>query len=385
MLTSKIIDSFYTRVKNVLDDKKNANSFIQIVSNYVDRNSENLSATGPTKQIIFSDMDRDNVFKLFNLDPHSISTIAKTVPDIARSVNANNPFNLLLVMIIRYFRITKNDNGRKAAYIYLILSMYPSIFTKYFKYEPNEQIMMYTISNLSNKYKFKQNGTLIGTLTETATVADEHFAKDIIRGNDKDLADYIMSVKTRLNALIKNICAEFMKQHKAGNYLNYEEDNTDEENFKVSDNNSFIIKRVSDAVTLKLHINGPDSRIVQVSAKMCEVSLNDLRNTVDKMCKDKTNSAQIKEVISAILYDFLFEGKHTQEAINSSEFIVYSLETYKKSNTINTNIVKIKEVLDAWLRQYSVRYTKTNRVSTLNNFRKALYMFFIFTIQKTKA
>ena len=323
------------------------------------------------------------IYDLFGIDPDAIKKVAKTVPELTRSVNASDPFNIIMVLIIRYFRISKDKVNLKNAYTHLILSMYPSIHYKYFKYEPNEQIMNYTISNLSNKYKFKQSGNLLIALTDTASVADEHFEKAILRCNDKDIADYIMSFKTRINALIKNICAEYMKNHSKGNYLNYEEDNNDEDNFKVADNNSFLIKRVSDAVMLNLSIKGPDSKIIHIVSKMNEVSISDLRNTLDKLCKDKKNMEDIREVVYSIMYDFLFTGNHDQASINSTEFLIYSLETYKKSNTTNTNVVKIKNILDKWLSMYSETYAKTNRIATMNTFRKSLYMFFIFTIQKT--
>ena len=158
---------------------------------------------------------------------------------------------------------------------------------------------------------------------------------------------------------------------------------------------------------LNLSIKGPDSKIIHIVSKMNEVSISDLRNTLDKLCKDKKNMEDIREVVYSIMYDFLFTGNHDQASINSTEFLIYSiqelntkypdslaskdwtlyglsgLETYKKSNTTNTNVVKIKNILDKWLSMYSETYAKTNRIATMNTFRKSLYMFFIFTIQKT--
>lgn len=383
MITTKLVDTFYGVINNTFKNKANVAKYTKIFGDYVDSNTEKLSTIGPLKRTLFTDTDRGRIYDLFGIDPDAIKKIAKSVPELSRSVNASDPFNIIMVLIIRYFRINKDKINLKNAYTHLILSMYPSIHYKYFKYEPNEQIMNYTISNLSNKYKFKQSGNLLITLADTATVADEHFEKAIIRCNDKDIADYIMSFKTRINALIKNICAEYMKNHSSGNYLNYEEDNNDEDNFRVADNNSFLIKRVSDAVILNLSIKGPDSKIITIVSKMNEVSISDLRNTLEKLCKEKKNMEEIRQIVYAIMYDFLFTGQHDKTAINSTEFLIYSLETYKKSNTSNTNIVKIKNVLDKWLSQYSETYAKTNRIATLNTFRKSLYMFFIFTIQKT--
>ena len=51
------------------------------------------------------------------------------------------------------------------------------------------------------------------------------------------------------------------------------------------------------------------------------------------------------------------------------------------NNTNNKNINEVKKVLEKWLNMYSEKYKKSNRVATLNNFKKALFTFFIFTIQ----
>lgn len=383
-MTNIVVSAFGSQIANKLKDKATCNSLIRIISSYIDRNTEKLSTTGPVKQTTFSNGDKENIYNLFGMNEKSIEIIAKKSVELSRGVNTANPFNILMTLIIRECHIKNLMNERKSCAVYLILSMYPSIFKKYFKFEPNDRIMAYTINQLSNKYKMKQMGTVLATLIDTVTICDNHYSQHLKRGTDKDIADYISAIKTRLNALIKNICGEFMKQHDSGKYMNYEVDNEDEENFSTADSNSFMIERITNAVVLELSVHGPDMKIVTIAAKLCQVSVNDLRTTVTKMCKDSKNRAEIKEVTSAILYDFLFDGENAKEDIYSSKFIVYCLNTYKKSNTVNTNIVKIKNILDRWLEEYSTAYKKSNMVSTLNLFRKGLYMFFVFTIQKQK-
>ena len=383
-MTKIVVDTFGSQISRKLQDKSVCNQLIKIVSSYVDRNTEKLSTTGPVKQTTFSAGDRDNIYNLFGLNEKTIELTSKKSADLSRGVNTANPFNIAMTLIIRECHIRKLVNERKSCAVYLILSMYPSIFKKYFKFEPNDRIMAYTINNLSNKYKVKQMGTILAALIDTVTILDNHYSSHLIRGTDKDIADYIAAVKTRLNALIKNICNEFMKQHDSGKYMNYEIDNEDEENFSTADSNSYMVERLSNAVVLDLSVRGPDMKVVTIAAKLNKVSINDLRTTVTKMCKDNKNRAQIKEVVSCILYDFLFDGENSKEDVYSSKFIVFSLNTYKKSNTNDSNIVKIKDILDAWLKEYSVAYKKSNMIGTLNLFRKALYMFFVFTIQKTK-
>jgi hypothetical protein len=117
---------------------------------------------------------------------------------------------------------------------------------------------------------------------------------------------------------------------------------------------------------------------------MNKVSVNDLRSTMNSICRDKENRPKIREIVSAILFEFLFTGQHTETEIYDMKFTLYSNVIYRRSNTTRSNIVKIKNILDFWLEQYSVAYKKSNLVSTMNLFRKALFMFFIFTIQQTR-
>lgn len=383
MITSVLTDGIYPRVNTVLSDKKHVDQFVQYVTRYVDRNSEKLSTIGPTKRVLFTDAERDNIFNLIGISRETIKTLVEQTDYIKGGTTPGDPFNIIMTMIIRYFRKNKMPKEQRAGIIYLTLSMYPSIHYKYFKYEPNEQIMEYTINNLSNKYKIKQTGTVLAALVETTVVSDEHYANALTRGNDKDIADYILSFKTRLNSLIKKICAEFMKQHKAGRYLNIEVDNNDPDNFMMADSNSYIITRISDAVSMQLSVSGPNMRLIQISAKLNQVSTNDLRNTIHNLCKDKSTTEDVKKVVSAILYLFLFDGNNRKEDLNGNKFLLFCMEVYKKSNTTDENIIMIKTLLDKWLNMYSTAYKKTNRVATVNSFRKALFTFFVFTIQRT--
>ena len=78
---------------------------------------------------------------------------------------------------------------------------------------------------------------------------------------------------------------------------------------------------------------------------------------------------------------FLTSSQNTAAEIRSNKFIIEALQIYKKANTSDKNINEIKSYLDKWLAAYSERYKKSNRVATLNSFRRALYTFFVFTIQ----
>lgn len=385
MITSVILANIYPKVEQAFTSKETQRKFSAIVASYVDRNVNRLSTAGPSKRTLFSDMERNKVYDLIDFDPKICKAIVKQSNYIKASWKiVNDPFNLVMMMILRYAKLNQLDQINQLAVTYLTLSMYPSLHYKYFKFEPNEAIMQYTINNLSNKFKVKQVGNILQALVDTTALADKTYDKNIRHANDKELTDYINAYKTRLNSLIKKIRDAFEKDYRSGNYMNTERDNEDENDFKTSDSNSLLIQRIVDQVVLKLSVNGPDSRIVDISAKMNQVSVNETRNTLNQLTQNKDESVNIRALCESILYLYLFNGENHVNDLNGSKFLTFCLAVYKKSNTNDENVIKVKSILDTWIEKYSETYRKTQRVATLNNFRRALYTFFIFTLQRTK-
>lgn len=385
MITSVILANIYPKVEQAFTSKETQRKFSAIVASYVDRNVNRLSTAGPSKRTLFSDMERNKVYDLINFDPKICKATVKQSNYIKASWKiVNDPFNLVMMMILRYAKLNKLDQINQLAVTYLTLSMYPSLHYKYFKFEPNEAIMQYTINNLSNKFKVKQVGNILQALVDTTALADKTYDKNIRHANDKELTDYINAYKTRLNSLIKKIRDAFEKDYRSGNYMNTERDNEDENDFKTSDSNSLLIQRIVDQVVLKLSVNGPDSRIVDISAKMNQVSVNETRNTLNQLTQNKDESVNIRALCESILYLYLFNGENHVNDLNGSKFLTFCLAVYKKSNTNDENVIKVKSILDTWIEKYSETYRKTQRVATLNNFRRALYTFFVFTLQRTK-
>lgn len=385
MITSVILANIYPKVEQAFTSKETQRKFSAIVASYVDRNVNRLSTAGPSKRTLFSDMERNKVYDLIDFDPKICKAIVKQSNYIKASWKiVNDPFNLVMMMILRYAKLNKLDQINQLAVTYLTLSMYPSLHYKYFKFEPNEAIMQYTINNLSNKFKVKQVGNILQALVDTTALADKTYDKNIRHANDKELTDYINAYKTRLNSLIKKIRDAFEKDYRSGNYMNTERDNEDENDFKTSDSNSLLIQRIVDQVVLKLSVNGPDSRIVDISAKMNQVSVNETRNTLNQLTQNKNESVNIRALCESILYLYLFNGENHVNDLNGSKFLTFCLAVYKKSNTNDENVIKVKSILDTWIEKYSETYRKTQRVATLNNFRRALYTFFVFTLQRTK-
>ena len=376
-------DGLYPIIENAFkNNPNNIKVFQSAVSAYLDKNMNKLSSSGPVYRTLFTEADKQVVFNATTTSPELVN---KVLPDSAyiknHWKNIASPFNVVCALIITYAKRNKNEDLGNFAVMYLTLSMYPSLHYKYFPYEPNQQIMDYTINNLSNKYKIKQLGTIWNALLDTAQVCDRTYSRNITRATDKDITDYIEAIKTRLNALLKKIKNEFQKNYNSKNIMNVEQDYEDDSTISTSESNSYIIERYSNAIAMKLSISGPDMKLVSIASRINNISINELRSVTTQLASAKENAKDIKQLFTDILTTFLSVQKHTISEIKSNPFVLECLSIYKKSNTNNKEILRVKKLLEKWLNMYSEKYKKSNRIATLNNFKKALYTFFVFTIQ----
>ena len=380
---TSLVDNVYPIIESTLkSNPKNIEKIKSVVAEYLDKNMNKLSSPGPTTRTLFSDSDKQELFLATGVNSELINKVIADSAYIKNHwKNIASPFNVACALTITFAKRNNDEELGSYVLMYLTLSMYPSLHYKYFRFEPDPRIMEYTINNLSNKFKIKQLGTIWNALIDTSITCDKTYSRNISNATDKDITDYIEALKTRLNALIKNIKKEYDKNYKDRNLMGVEQDSDDPDNYSKSESNSYIIERISNSVALKLAINGPDNKIIQICAKLNDIAFNDLRTTINSLCSDKNNNKDIKRVISDILVLFLTSSQNTAAEIRSNKFIIEALQIYKKANTSDKNINEIKSYLDKRLAAYSERYKKSNRVATLNSFRRALYTFFVFTIQ----
>jgi len=273
----------------------------------------------------------------------------------------------------------KRERELQMTLMYLTLSFYSSIQYKYFRYEPNENVMQYTINQLSNKYDIKKYGTMFKLLFETTLGNHQKYASELESGDDLGLRTYLSALRTRINSKIKNIADEFEKVRKLGLYLNTEQENQEEEGFHETDNLSFQVNKVADKATQRILTGGIDAKILNICAENSGVSSGAVKTALYNIM-DKKNH-EIREFVVLILQMYLVDGHNDMDTIKSKKFVVECIGAYSKSNTVNKTILRMKKILDKWLIDCSDRYVKTERIATKSNFRRAIFMYFMFMIQ----
>lgn len=371
----------YPYIEKAFSEPANVKKYEKIISTYIDKNAEMLSAIGPMNIILFTENDKNPIYELIGVNEKQIKEIKNKSKDRRTKDNLiESPFSTLMAVITSYFGVKKNKNLLTLSVFYLSMSMYPFIYHRSFKFTPNENIMNYTINNLSNKFKIKQTSNLMITITETAMGAYKLHEKRLLQGIDEAHTDYVYAVKTRISSFMKKIAREFYKNHEEGNYLNTEFESNEEDKFREADSSIYLIHKKVDAITLKLVIDGPPMKLITLAANSQKVSVNELRNYVNTMVTND-NEEEIRSILESIFFLYLFDEKNDIQNVNSDHFLIYCMDVYKRSNTTDKNVVNIKRILDKWLENLGT-YKKTQRLATINSFRKALYCFFVMCIMQ---
>jgi hypothetical protein len=371
-------------IEVAFNNAHNTDKFVKLVKRYVDNNSQTLYANAPLHRLYFSDeKDRKVVFEIADIQEKYIAEVIKKTDAIKSNwVVLNKPFNILMTMLIRHYSKTKDKDGLNNSLLYLTLSLYSSLHYKYFQYPPNENVMSYTINNLNNKFLFKQYGVVIKALVHTAVKTHEKYTDILLRGNDEDIANYVMYLQTRVNNLLKNFTQEYMKNYKEKNYLNTEKDSSDEDSYFEADNVSLMITRLTSQTTNRFYSSEINEKFVRVASKWAEVSPITLRHAIESIKKNERE--KVSHLMQSILQVYLIDGKNSYESIGSQRFIAYCISIYSKSNTKDANILTIKRLLDYFLSNNSNKYSETEREATRINYRKAFYMYIVLFIQSNQ-
>ena len=370
-------------VSKKLSSKESLTIYKSTIDKYLSANTDKYFVSGPTERPVFSTDQINQYITMVGLTRDKINQTIKSSKSIGDTWHImNNPFNVANVLATRYFAIKKQSEYIKLSKWYLIISMYPSLHFKYFKYGTNEACMNYTVANLTGKFKLKQTGNMWNTLTDIVDTTYELHEPRIIKSEDMSFVKYIQDVHTRLNSIMKNLANEYYKNFQNQKYLQSEHESFDEDSYHEADSTSYVIDRLTNKVVTHLIVNGPDLKLVQLAAKTNTVSVNQLRTYTNTIINDN-HREDIQTVVESLLYLYLNapDVHHTEADIGTTDFMIYCLQVYKRSNTKDKTILTIKSVLDKWLKELGITDTVT-RAATLINFKRALYTFFVMSIQK---
>ena len=380
-----LLDNIYPKVESVLKTNEGKRSFADLVARFINRHSEELSTIGPCHLIPFNYQDKAGFYTLFNIKEEEIKPLVKEVIKTLRGnkdiqLLNNNPIFILFYFCIRYFTVNKDSQNLNNALMITSLAMYPSIFHKYYKFNPNPSIMQYTIDTLSQRFMIKKSGHIFGTLATSIQNSWKYHEKDFYVASDKEVVRFIQRIRNDQNSLMKKIANEYFINHKKGLGIQVTKDEYDGNIVVDNETDSNKVENLTNKIVTQLVVDGVDLKICDFASNAANVSKLDLRNYITMIVTEK-RSEEMKKFIESILFIYLYDEKHTFEEINSKMFIGYALSLFKKTNSKDKNIQNIKATLDKWGEDTKI-YSKFTRVATRVDYTKAIFLYFILSIQK---
>ena len=356
------------------------NDIKMINSKFIQKNNDTLTMVGPMKNILFTDTIKNELMTAFGLTNDVVKKAMLKSRDIINDAKVINPFNISCALALKYGLEKKNKDLINNLTFLLTMSFYPSVYSKYYQYDPNKTVMEYVVANLSNKYKLKKIGLLNYLIEMGKTCLDNHTA-NLLKGDDKAFVKLINDIKSRLNQFMKNIRNEFdiaYKNNKA--ILTFTTDFSGDE-YKVADNVSFTISNCTQNALQALVMRSDSTTlIVKYSANIVNFSVNELRNILWRMTSEGKLLVELEKIIESILIYYLQDRAMNPNTIHSNNFLTYSLELYKtKTNTQNKIIMKH---LDTIMKELDI-YTNYPKQNSQLIIRKAIYIFIVMTISSS--
>lgn len=385
MITYIIKSKLYPRVEKTLSTTEGGNKFSRLVQEYVNRNSSRLTTIGPMYLVAFGATDKQGFYDCFKIQESEIKDI---ITEVTEAVNAkaswllikNNPIFTLFYCVIRYYTLKKDTKRLNNALIITALAFYPSMFNKYFRFDPNPGVMQYTIDNLSTRFMIKKTNHVFGMLTTSIQGSWKFHEKRIIDGSDQNCIQFIQRIRNDQNSLLKKIAHEYHNNYKKGLSVYTAVDSYDDAIVVDNENDSNRVEKITDKVVLQLTLNGADLKFCDTAAQAGGVSMIDVRNYITMIAVDKYTD-DMKRLVESILFIFLYDDKHEFEEIRDMKFISFALQLFKKTNSNNNNIKTMKSILDKFCTDTGI-YGKYSRPGTRIGYSKAIYLYFILSIQK---
>lgn len=374
------ITEIYPTIEKSLSDKKTQQDIKIFIQKFIDENSSVLFDIAPKYRLFIKDSHRSKFYEVTNSNETSIKLSIKKIKFINSSWKAlNNPFNFLMLGIIRFFELQNNTQMTELTLTFLALQFYAMYQARYFPYV-QDQVMDYTINNLSNKHDLKQFGSIFKAIYKKIVVFHESYKNKLHKNDDKTLIDYIVNLNTRIKQWIQGIMNEYIHNKNSGKYFNSETDNYNPDEYNETSNISQDITRISQKIVLDITTHPVQLHLAEISAKMNDTPRSILYETLDSINRNN-NQEKITELLHLIINVFIVDYNGLIAEIGSKKFVNGCLLVYGQSNTINKSVLRIKEILDHWLVLYNDKYNATEREATKTNWRKSIFIYYVFCIQ----
>lgn len=383
--TNVIVKDIYPLVETAL--KKNQTKYKKNIQTFIEERSKELYEIAPYTRIYFGQKDIDNFFHAIGLKESQIKQcLTKTYYWNMRfnPQAAKDPFTVTMMMVIRYYMLKVDRKNAEISAIYLAFSgkFYPSIhYSKFPVVQPIEykHVMDYVVNNmLTQKFDLKREGSVFGAI-RSICITWLNTYEDLFKDpDDEDVADLIQQLHGRIKSFMGNIASLYYKAYEEGNYISYDSDSEDEDNYRIADTDSLRAERIVENTMAVINNNNVDIKLCSMASDQ-NVKVAEVQSIIESIQSEPTNIPIIKELLRIIVNEYFVSSK--VKDVNSLEFVRISIAA--KPNTKNKNIIRQKEIIESWLDENSPQYRKRkSRLATKSSYYKSVLTYYVLLINK---
>lgn len=383
-------DKYFPKVEACLP--RTEHILFRYIAKYEDLWADVLNTPYLVKQLEFKEYGKDSdiVFQCVNIDRDELHNDIRKVPlpGTLTEKAAFLPLQVVLLMIARYYIMTKQPKKLNAICYYYGYSIYWKRFNRQWNlYPPIEAIMIYTINDCNNKVLLKKLGSLKELLGHVVSGRFETYGEQIIDFCDEDIRYILDQISTNLAAKIIEISSKYydnVKKKKA--ILAGNEIIDDIGSRRASNSVTTQVEDMANQYTTQFFMNEISKPIVKQAAMLGKgVSVKELEATLRGVL-DKASVTEVHDFYASLFYIFLTapEVNGDIRAIHSMKFLAIMRGIIKKGQSNDKNIVRTRQLMDKWLEDGSNTFRVTSREGTRSCYRRAVYFYFILSVTNAK-
>ena len=399
-----IYDSLKEHLRAKAKDTATFRKIQREIAHILDKNSNVLQTNIVGRQLLINQKDETAILDALDVSPNDVKKLIKESLYFQKFGELRLTDQLsfaipLLIMSIEYKRLKKNDEA-EILYFLTFLKPYASRVSQHWKLGVNEAQMMYTVESLSDRFDIKKQGTLFGVLLKASKNSFENYIPDLMSRDhvfDSELhIIYNSGVASRVNSFLASIYNVYKEN--AGKRLDFEDtsyssvndDGDAEQVNKEIESVAAVKTNLVRRVVNRLNLDPIDSKLIAIATQKAYKDSSVLyQNTL------KAAVAEISDKMHTVLPDFysalfgvFFDSinpatgrKFTSKDIKTVLFIKITDEIFRKPNTNDENILKVKSLTHEMLTACSDVYRKYQHVQQAK-MKNALFYYFVFLARK---
>lgn len=390
-MSTIFLDTFGSRISQAIKTPAKLSKVMVEIQLFFDKNHDIIFDSNPGRKLIFAESNKQSIYDFTGIAPEEISNcvevkVKKAVKEYGYTnqrgeafVLINDPFIIQMFFCIRELLLIKKEKEAELFIMFMCMKFYSSRQKSSFPYEPNPNIMAFTVNNLSNKFKYKQLQTNYNVIKDTAMISHDTYRAGLLKGTEQDFLTYIPQMENRIGKIIKAIAEEFYENLEKKNYLNTNKSFDDEDNVVDSESLSATVQHLSEGVVHDFMANKINMGIVRAVSARNNLPFTTVYQTLTEIKIKESPDVIIK--LYGHVFNILTEyDKHIFDNVCSKGFALSALKQLSISNSNDPDLIALKAILDGLLNNHCSKYATTNRLPTKMAYRTTLYAYFIYLI-----